>query len=78
MSGVKIDVSWSPNHDDKFIVCGTDLKLYKVEKEPPPPKFQGIYGICIAKFCLYIVRKQIRYLFNQVYIKFHHGIISFT
>ena len=31
MGGVKVDLIWSPNHDDRFVTFGTDLSLFKVE-----------------------------------------------
>lgn len=30
MSGVKLDVVWSPVHHDKFIIWGPDITLYDV------------------------------------------------
>ncbi|XP_013772701.1 GATOR complex protein MIOS-like [Limulus polyphemus] len=31
MTGVKVDILWSPNHPDRFITFGTDLRLYQLE-----------------------------------------------
>ncbi|XP_074659239.1 uncharacterized protein LOC141911993 [Tubulanus polymorphus] len=32
ISSAKVDIVWSPNHEDKFVTFGTDLSLYKVER----------------------------------------------
>lgn len=32
MSGVKLDVLWSPVHHDKFIIWGPDITLYEVAR----------------------------------------------
>lgn len=32
MSGVKLDVLWSPIHHDKFIIWGPDITLYEVSR----------------------------------------------
>ena len=44
MSPVKLDILWSPNHDDKFVTFGTELCLYKVDAikdKSLPAKGQG-------------------------------------
>lgn len=44
MSRVKLDILWSPNHEDKFVTFGTDLCLYRIESikdKTLPAKGQG-------------------------------------
>ncbi len=32
MSGIRVDIAWSPVRDDMFVTWGTDVSLYKVDE----------------------------------------------
>lgn len=38
MSGVRLEVQWSPVHPDKFITWGTEIFLYEVAALKDAPK----------------------------------------
>lgn len=38
MSGVRLEVQWSPIHPDKFITWGTEIFLYEVTSLKDAPK----------------------------------------
>lgn len=38
MSGVRLEVQWSPIHPDKFITWGTEIFLYEVASLKDAPK----------------------------------------
>ncbi|KAG8224206.1 hypothetical protein J437_LFUL002662 [Ladona fulva] len=42
MSGVKLEVQWSPIHQDKFIIWGNDIFLYEVSPLKDPLRTSGV------------------------------------